>query len=479
MLTVIPAGEWLPDIPDYANKGALVAKNVLPGPAGYSPIKALTEQYGALNARAQGHFSGKDKSGNVYNYAGTASKLYKLQAGSWSDVSSTSYSTPSSDFWEFAQWNETVIATNGVDAPQRSSLGAAAFIALPGAPPTAKHLGVVKDFVVFANTTDNPNEVRWSAINNSESYTITVATQADRQYLYGEGGGIQRVVGGEYGAIFQEKQISRMQYVGPPAVFQFEPIDRNRGALCAGGVIPVGDLTFYLSDAGYYVFDGAKSYPIGESKVDKFFFRTVDLSYVSRIHGAADPERKLAVWAFPGSGSSAGTPNKAMIYNWAIQRWAYAEFDCEILAQFLSPGYTLEDLDTFGTVDSISASFDSRQWMGGRLAFGAFSTNHKIGTFAGAILSAIVDTGETSHRRGGRALVRNTRPVVDGSNASIAVGSRNLLSATPTFGNQIAQTSSGYCPQRIDARYHRYRIASTDFNWIQGVEVEFEPGGER
>lgn len=477
---VVPVGEWLPDLPDYMNKGAITAKNVIPGPAGYSPVNALSEQYNALNARAQGHFAAKDKSGNLRNYAGTSTKLYHLTAPTWSDISSTTYACPADSFWEFTQWNETVIAVNGVDNPQRASIGATAFIALPGAPPVAKHIGVVKDFVVLGNTTTNPNEVRWSAINNSESYTITVATQADNQYLYGEGGGVQRVVGGEYGTIFQEKQIVRMQYVGPPAVFQFEPIDRNRGAITPGAVVPVGDLNFYLSDSGFYVFDGAKSYPIGESKIDKFFFRTVDLSYIARMHGAADPERKIVAWVFPGSGSSAGTPNKALFYNWAIQRWSYAEFDCEILAQFLSPGYTLEQLDAFGTLETLSASMDSRQWMGGRLSFGGFTTNHKLGTFSGSILTATVDTGEVNHAPGRRSVVTATRPIVDGSNATVAVGSRNLLSASPSFGNAISSNSTGLCNQRVDARYHRYRISSTDFNWIQGVEIpEIEPGGER
>ena len=479
MLAVIPAGEWLPDQPEYGNKGALVAKNVIPGINGYGPVNSLSEAYGALNARAQGHFSCKDKSANTYNYAGTISKLYSLTGGSWSDLSASVYTTPADTFWEFAQWNETVIATNGVDVLQRASLGATAFIVLPGAPPVAKHIGVVKDFVVLGNTTDNPNEVRWSAINNSESYTITVATQADNQYLYGDGGSIQRVVGGEFGTIFQEKQIVRMQYVGPPAVFQFEVIDRNRGALTPGAVIPVGDLSFYLSDSGFYVFDGSKSFPIGDQKVDKFFFQTVDLSYISRMHGAADPERKIATWVFPGSGSSAGTPNKALFYNWGIQRWSYAEFNSECLAQFLSPGYTLEQLDTFGTVETLSASMDSRQWTGGRLSFGAFTTNHKIGTFSGTVLTGTVDTGEVAHKQGRRSLVTNTRPIVEGNSATVAVGSRNLLSASPMFGNAISQTASGYCPQRVDARYHRYRISTSDFDWIQGVEVEVEPGGER
>jgi hypothetical protein len=97
---------------------------------------------GALNARCQGGSFGRDNAGNVYNYAGTVSKLYQQAPGSSSYVDSTravggAYATNTSDWWEFVQWGNTMIATNGADAPQVVTLGGANFAALAGSPPKA------------------------------------------------------------------------------------------------------------------------------------------------------------------------------------------------------------------------------------------------------------------------------------------------------------------------------------------------------
>ena len=40
-LIIVPFGSWLPDLPDYANPGATVAKNVVPAVNNYGPLKAL------------------------------------------------------------------------------------------------------------------------------------------------------------------------------------------------------------------------------------------------------------------------------------------------------------------------------------------------------------------------------------------------------------------------------------------------------
>ncbi len=163
MLSVIPVGEWLPDLPEFANRGALVAKNVVPDSVGYLPLPSLEEAYNALVERAQGHIAVKRTNGAVINYAGDAKYLYRLDSASWTNVSrattSPTYAVPSEGTWEFAQWNETVIAVNGIDVPQRISLDANAFTALPGGPPTAKHIAIVKNFVVLGNTDTAANEV--------------------------------------------------------------------------------------------------------------------------------------------------------------------------------------------------------------------------------------------------------------------------------------------------------------------------------
>ena len=105
-----------------------------------------------------------------------------------------------------------------------------AFSAISGAP-AARHLAVIRDFVVTANVTyssaTHRSRVRWSAINDATSWTIG-SNQADFQDIP-DAGHITGLVGGEFGVVLMEKAIARMQYVGSPLIFTFEKVETGHG----------------------------------------------------------------------------------------------------------------------------------------------------------------------------------------------------------------------------------------------------------
>ena len=119
----VPFGEWLPDLPDHLNPGATQAKNVYPAVNSYRPWKAITTATAnALSNRCQGASSFTSDGGNVSIFAGDSSKLYRILANSVVDESGgTTFSTADNGYWDFVKFGETVIAYNGVDAPQAKS----------------------------------------------------------------------------------------------------------------------------------------------------------------------------------------------------------------------------------------------------------------------------------------------------------------------------------------------------------------------
>lgn len=486
----VPVGEWKPDIADLGNTGT-TATNVIPWKDSYKPFPdAEAASSNALNARCQGAFFARDNAGNVFNYAGTESKLYGLIDGnSYSDVTRTSggaYSTGQEEWWEFIQWGNTAIATNYTDDIQFISLGGANFAALPGSPPKARHIDVVRDFVVVGNVTDTgvnyPNRVQWCAINNSQDWVVSATTQADYQDLQGDGGWVQKVVGGAYGLVFQERSIWRMTYIGSPIIFQFDKIEERRGAYAPQSVIKVGPLVFYLAEDGFYVTDGSSvSRPIGDGKVDRYFLDNLEPDYWYRINAAIDPLNKLVMWGCTFGGHQNGRPNRVLVYNWTVQRWAIIEIETEAFARFASVGYTVEGLDDVTTnLDTLTPSTDSRFWTGGAQTLAAFNSSSKLATFTGSALSATVDTGEVEHFIASRTHVTNTRPLVDGGSSTIALGTRNRLTDSVTWSGSASQNGSGECNVRSNARYHRYRVSTSgDFDFIQGVQVQAMPGDGR
>ncbi len=478
MNLTIEFGEWLPDQSTHANPGVADAKNCAPAINGYGPFNALVTTTDALTAYARGAASFVDKSGVVESYAGDATKLYRLAADSWADKSGATYTNGTDDFWQFAKWGETVIATNFADAVQTKAFGAGTnFAALSGSPPKAKYITTVKSFVVlgFLNDgSDRPNRVQWSGQNAETSWGTNPATQADYQDLVGNGGAIKALSGGDNGVIFQERSLWIMSYTGPPTVFSFREIP-GLGTPCGRSVVRYGDLIWWYGNDGFYqmsVGSGAVE-KIGDQKVDQWFFDRLEFTNRVRVVGAVDAANSLVIWSFPQGSSD---PDLLLVYNWAIKRWSWVEprlangatTGIQYIWSGLSPGYTLEDLDSISSdLDALTASLDSAQWKGGSATLYAFDDNKKSGAFSGDALAAIIGTGEISSPDNAIIMLNEIAPIIEITDApaggnpnntiTVDVGTRNALSEDVTWTTGLASNSIGNFNTRVSGRYVQLR----------------------
>lgn len=475
----IPFGEWLPDLASTGNPGALVANNVIPAADGYRPFYRLSSQTNALTAYARGAIAVRGSDGNTYNYAGDATKLYSLSSATWSDVSRLvggAYTLGTEDRWAFVKFGEYVIASSYTDAPQIIALGGANFAALSGSPPKAKTIAVVRDFVVLGGINDGTAKlttVKWSGFGDETSWTTNPATQSDEQELGDIGGQVLRIIGGAYGTIFRQRGITRMDYEGPPTTFRFNHVERARGAISAGAICDGGGPIYYIGDDDFYVFDGQASHNIGSQKVARYFFNDLQGNYAYRITSSIDYARSLVIWSYPGAGSSSGTPNKLIMFHWPTARWSSAEVECNSLYALMSSSVTLEGLDAFGTMDTLSASLDSPVWQGGRLSLAAFDTTHKASTFTGSALTATLETTEIESE-GRETLIGKARPLIDGTTATVTVqhGTKNSLREATSYATAVGENSNGEFELRGRARFHRLKTSiSGGFDTATGMQV--------
>lgn len=491
----VPFGEWLPDLPFFDNEGARVAKNVIPDIRSYRPFPQLTDYTNSLANQVKGAIIARDSAGNYYNYAGDLTRLYSLTNLTWTNVTALAgdYNTAAEDYWEFTQFGNVVIAVNGANAnvPQAISVGAANFAALSGGPPRAKHVASIRDFVVMGNisaSATSPQMVRWCAINNATSWTPDAATLADFQELPGDGGHVQKVVGGEYGVIFQERAIYRMDWAGSPTIFQFNKVHTNIGTLAPQSVVSYRNFIFFLSEDGFYMFDGSDVKPIGQNKVDRTFFADLDSNYSYRIHAVIDPVRKIVAWGYPGIGNDGGNCNNVMIYSWGADRWARVEdVSLEFLFRHATTATTLDNLDTINTsLDLLQLSFDSYQFSGGNYQLGAFKDDHRLAVFNGSAMAATVETGEYQFNRGkdGITYITEVRPITEGMTltANISIATRITNTETATYATAVAPGSSGFASVRSVARYHRFKLETdtgAPFDHLQGIDVTGNDDGFR
>ena len=493
MSTSIPFGEWLPDQPSFGLQGCVTASNVIPDINSYRSFPSLVTFSNSISGVAKGSIFATDAALNNYNYVGDSGALYRLVAQSFtvaSRVAGGIYNVGIEDFWEFANWGNTVIGVNGfIDAPQLITLGATNFadmtIGLK-----AKHIGVMRDFVVMGNVSDsatNVYRVRWSAINNPLSWVVSAATLADYQDLPSEGGPVQKVIGGEYGIVFQKRSIWRMQFVGAPVIFQFDRVHNLIGAYVPQAVVGYQNLVFFLAEDGFYAFDGVNLDPIGRGKVDRFFFADLSTSNFQRINASIDQTNKLVMWAYPSASTIGGNPDKILCYSWAFKRWSLIEgLNITYFMQSISTGYTLEGLDAISTdLDALGWPLDSVQWTGGQIITSAFNATNQLALFNGSAMAAIIETGEFQLFKDSRAMLVEVRPDTIGLSASatITVLNRNNLTESLSVGSTSAfPNATGFVQTRCSARYFRIRLNTsnaTNFTHLIGVGVTGVVAGVR
>ncbi|MFA6267860.1 MAG: hypothetical protein WC670_19355 [Pseudolabrys sp.] len=347
--------EYAPDLSDLGTGVSTTITGVVPRADGYGPFKALESFTQALAAAARGYFFGRKSDGSIAVFAGTSTDLYQLDntTFAWTRVSKggASYAAlVAVDNWRFAQYNDTILATQNNTVPQAFALSSSsAFADLGGSPPQASHVAIVNRFVVLTGLLSNPRRVQWCDLDAITTWTAGVGL-ADYQDLP-DGGTVHNISGGDaYGVIFQDESIRSLIYApGSAVTFEIVRISTQDTLFGQYSVINAGDKTFFCSAQGFKVIEaGGKPKPIGKERVDRTFFADVDTSQLQLLIGATDPSATRVYWAYKSLQGATGLFDKALCYDWSIGQngqWSLLNISGEFLASLARPGVTLEQLD--------------------------------------------------------------------------------------------------------------------------------------
>jgi hypothetical protein len=467
--------EWTPDLAGVA-ENLSVAQNVVPTALGYNPFPLAVDYSAAASENLNNVFAGKFAA-TTNIFAGGATKLFKLDGADLSmDNVSKSGNYSAIVKWNFAQFGDTIIAANNVNKLQGFTLGSSSLFAdLNASAPVAKYVTVVRDFVVAANldSGSNANKVQWSNINDESNWTAGGASQSDYQII-ADGGNITGLSGGEIGLIFLDRAIVRMSYIGSPLFFQFDTISRGIGCAEGNSVIQYGGITYFLGADGFYSCDGSTVTAIGTQKVDSWFYANANLSKLNLMSSTIDPIRKIVVWEFIDNFAQ----NTLLIYNWQVKKWSSCVTDVDVVASSASAGMTLEGLDLYGNMDTLTTSLDDALWTGGKFLF-AGARDNKIVTFTGANSTATLTTGDIGSEV--TSVITLARPIVDNGSGSVAIASRTLLSAVPQLGSYTAASSENRVSLRSSGKYHRLSVIPSGDRWSNaiGIDIDISPQGTR
>lgn len=459
--------DWLPDQPDLNNPGLIEAKNAVPFSGTYQSFLPLSNTGGAtLSSRPLG-FMPTSNSGTNVLYVGTQARLQaSTEGGQYTLLSAT---LNEFTVWDFERFDDLVLATSYQNGAFLHTLGSASNFSTLGSPdaaPKASAIGIISQFVVLGNTNETvngivPHRIQWSGIDAPRSWPLpnsdtAVAQQAGEQFLNGGAGTVTAIVDADqYGLVFQMRAITRMTYIGPPAVFQFASISDDVGCPFPKSVIRVGGLAYFIATHGVFATDGVSIVPIGLGKVDAWLQANLYRGAPTRVIAAANSQRNLIYWSFPSA--SDGVGSDLLIYHWKEKRFSRASQANEGIVSVI---------DSAGSVAA---------------EIGGFGAGFTQGSFVGTPGNAVFTTGETEPNPGGFARMQGIKPLVDvTANAiTVAMGTRNDRSSAVSYTGEItANARSGFANFRSEARYHRARltIAGT-FNAAQGLEYEAVPSG--
>jgi len=481
-------GRLQSDQPDLLNGDLEEAENCVPYINSYGPFPQPVAYSAAAPATVRGAYSTKDLSGTVFTVVATEKYLYKESSTALNDISRTATYTTANDgpAWEFETFGNTVVGANGSDPLQVYTIGTSTkFLnqSASASAPVARHISVVRDFLVTGHQPNLENRIQWSRINNPLRFGVSQRFQSDFQDLPGTDQIIKKVTGGDFAAILTNTSIWRASYVGSPIVFRFDEVARNIGCLASGSATRFQNLTFFLGDSGMYAFDGQTANPIGIEQVDEQILDEINKTYLYRVTSTIDPVNRLYLMAYPSSASTDGACDRIAIYSWAKQRWSFASEATQFLFNHMTSGYTLEGLDALGTLETLAFSLDSSAWQGGLSALSCVNNLNQIARFTGSAKTARFTTGEAELVTDARAFVRSLRPLVQGNSStsvSIQVGGRDRLVDDVTWTAASSMNATGTCPVRSNARYHRLKMEiSGGFDRALGSEVEFTKEGIR
>lgn len=485
-MAAIPWGMWNPDRAQINAPVVIEAKNVIPGVTSFLPLNAPIASTTEVSAAVRGAVSVLKDDGSVSTYAGTQTKLYKLNAtASWDDVSRLSggaYSVGTGDQWKFDVYGNNLIAANVNAALQYIDITSGSNFAAVSGAPQARHVAVLREFVLCGGISGNDKRVQWSGNGNMTVWNDPTQ-EADYQDIP-NGGPVRGVLGGEVAYVLQAARVTRMTYVaGSAAIMQFDEVEGGAGLAAPHSLVKLRNEAYYFATDGFRKFSlgAVQSVPVGVTKWIKWFLNDMKAGTELSIIGSANPVKPHIVWAYVSRTATGNTPNKLLIYDWSLDEATTAEISTESLVKWLSPGTTLDGMTAAGytNLDTLPFSLDSPFWKGGASVLGVFTTDHKLSLLSGTPMQAQIVTGDG--KIDSRSFVSSTTPKCDAATVTVAVSGRERQSDSVLFGPDESMEDTGEVPAHVSGNVVRARVTIPAQTWtqIEGIDTNIGAAGSR
>lgn len=484
-----PFGPLAPDQGVGTPGICLIADNVIPKLRGYGPRQALVTAATAtaLPAAPRGMITCLKRDGTTVVFGLTETTLYQLTVTfTWTSIA-TGYTCTAGDDWSAVQFGNYLLYTNTTDGLYAYNIelgGAPTYISAAGDP---REIEVIANMVFGFDCKDDNGDRNNRLIRNSDfnDHTDWVGGAADQQPLE-TGGELRAGFNLRNGAaiILQANTLRVLQFgrAGGGALYSLQEVSMERGTVGRKSCVAFDGVLYGISTNGVFRFTlGAGLEFIGAQFIDEQFLDRVELADLAKVQGAIDPARKIVLWRYPQDGDvSAAVTGHMYGYRWDTPNNAWFTWteDTAYLSRIATAGYTLEDLDAFGTVDSITISWDDRFWQGGQKVFAALDPDYKYATFSGANAEPRIQTSLQNSPI--TTLIQWATPIDDYPASTLSLGVADALSDAITWKTAASKVSGGRTPLRgrgMNIAFEWTAAAGAAGSFVHGVDHIRASGG--
>lgn len=467
----------------------LVANNVIPKTQGFGPRQKLVTSMtaDALPGAPRGMITVLKRDGTTEVYGLTETALYQLGSDFTWTLIDNGYSCTSGDDWSTVQFGDFLLYTNTTDGMWAYDLengGSPAYIAAAGDP---REIEVIANMVFGFDCKDLSGDRNNRLIRNSNfnDHTDWTTGSADLQPLQ-TGGELRAAFNLRNGAavVLQANALRLLQFGagGEGTFYSLQEISLERGTVGRKSCVAFDGVLYGISTNGLFRFtlsNGLEA--IGSQFIDEEFLARVQLADLSKVQGSIDPARKIVLWRAPNDNDPSDTVTSNLYgYSWATPQnpWFTWTEDIAYLSRIATAGYTLEDLDAFGTVDSITIPWDDRFWQGGQKIFAALDADLKFATFSGD--NAIPTITTSTQNSPISTLIGRATIIDDCASSTLSLGVSDSLSTALTYKTAASKGRGGTTPLRGRGKNIGFTYtmpASDTWTYVYGVDHIQAAGG--
>ena len=402
------------------------------------------------------------------------------EAAAYTVVAALNHGSTINKRFEFVRYNDTVVGVNLTVYPQVVPIDGASTFTHLTTDVKARHVGVIRDFMVLGNTWDavdgsRPNRLRWSAIGDATDWTVSSVTQSGFVDLVGDIGDVRFVSSGEYGIIITQRSVFRMTYVGAPTIFQMDEIFPSVGAYTLYGQAQHGNRIFFLARDGFkMIVDGVELVPIGSNKVDNWFRTFLNIGSADEIHCAIDPTRTRVYWAAPFYSCC---PDVIVAYDWVLNKWSYVDQQTQAIFTRVNSPINMDSMDAlYPNLDLLDISLDDPYWQGNIDGIAYFNGDNELSTSNGIPRTAMLETGEAQLYEDRKALINNVQVNSGGGDTTIEIRYRDTLNDFLTSTGEKTVSRDNFIPVRASGRFFKMNIkVDGRYNQIYNFVVNSRP----